>query len=499
MSIYYVRKSGNDSNAGTSAGAAWLTISKALGASGISSGDTVYIGLGVYREKVICNLTSPVAETFVIGDVLGTYTSDAPGEIRITNYLTNDTTAPTDQPLLDLNGKDYLTFQHINFYGHWIGSDGTYPIDGFTIAGTSHITFTECVFSGQFVSASVAAYLYFKGTADTPAYWTIDKCYFFMPGLNAIVFNYVVTNTVDFDANIVVSNCVCVFANKFFIVLAGTGGTPRYQACGEIVKDCTLFVDSTAFYYQANTSTRVPSIPAKFYGNVVVVGGSGVESALIAEGTGQLLEDYNIISASNLYTNVSAGANSITNGSRALLFHTGQEFQLGQRARPVFSPTEGSPLLGFGTHSLATSVDILNRPRPAGGQSTLNAVGAYERHDTGVEDTSVYDSAPSSMKIIGPGDHDFEIPVNSLTAVNLTVMVRYNGDHGATNKPQVQVLADSLLGVNAETLTMTEAADTWEMLEFSSFTPLRYGIVKLRCISRAAAGNGIAYFDSITV
>ena len=69
MATYYVRKTGSDSNAGTSAGAAWLTIGKALGASGIASGDTVYIGAGVYREAVTVNMTSATAETKVIGDV----------------------------------------------------------------------------------------------------------------------------------------------------------------------------------------------------------------------------------------------------------------------------------------------------------------------------------------------------------------------------------------------------------------------------------------------
>src|SRR3989337_2070472 len=103
MSLYYVRTSGSDLNDGTTPATAWCTIGKALGASGISSGDTVYIGSGVYREKVNCNLVSPTAETFVIGDMLGEHTGDVPGQIRLTNYLTNDKTAPTDQALLELN------------------------------------------------------------------------------------------------------------------------------------------------------------------------------------------------------------------------------------------------------------------------------------------------------------------------------------------------------------------------------------------------------------
>ena len=56
MTNYFVRKNGSDAAAGTSAGAAWLTLGKALGAAGIASGDTVYIGAGVYREAVTAAL-----------------------------------------------------------------------------------------------------------------------------------------------------------------------------------------------------------------------------------------------------------------------------------------------------------------------------------------------------------------------------------------------------------------------------------------------------------
>ena len=100
MANFYVRTSGSDLNDGTTPATAWRTIGKALGASGISSGDTAYIGSGTYREGVACNLTSPTAETSIIGDILGQYTGDAPGEIRLTNYLTDDFTIPTNQSLL---------------------------------------------------------------------------------------------------------------------------------------------------------------------------------------------------------------------------------------------------------------------------------------------------------------------------------------------------------------------------------------------------------------
>jgi len=54
MATYYVQPNGADSNTGLgpSSGTAWRTVQKALGATGVTSGDTIYIAPGTYRETV---------------------------------------------------------------------------------------------------------------------------------------------------------------------------------------------------------------------------------------------------------------------------------------------------------------------------------------------------------------------------------------------------------------------------------------------------------------
>ena len=54
MATYYVRPDGNNSNSGTgpASNQAWATIQKALGSTGIGSGDTLYIAPGLYGEQV---------------------------------------------------------------------------------------------------------------------------------------------------------------------------------------------------------------------------------------------------------------------------------------------------------------------------------------------------------------------------------------------------------------------------------------------------------------
>jgi hypothetical protein len=149
------------------------------------------------------------------------------------------------------------------------------------------------------------------------------------------------------------------------------------------------------------------------------------------------------------------------------------------------------------TASSVPDVDALNRPRPAGGQSALKAAGAYERHDTAIKEETVFDVTPG-IKIVGPGDHDFYIPVDA-TATTISVKARYDTNHGSTNKPQAILLAAPEIGITAETKTMTEAADTWEQLVFTQFTPTAKGVVTVRLVSRAAAGNGVAYFDTFAI
>ncbi len=73
---YYVRRTGSDSNPGTSAARAWRTISKA--ASTMVAGDRVYVGAGVYSETVGPRNDGTAANPIrYIADSRGTFTGDA--------------------------------------------------------------------------------------------------------------------------------------------------------------------------------------------------------------------------------------------------------------------------------------------------------------------------------------------------------------------------------------------------------------------------------------
>ena len=62
MAIYYIKPAangGSDSNNGLSTSTAWATVSKAVSATGMSSGDTAYVAPGVYSSLIKSNV-SPV-------------------------------------------------------------------------------------------------------------------------------------------------------------------------------------------------------------------------------------------------------------------------------------------------------------------------------------------------------------------------------------------------------------------------------------------------------
>ena len=439
-------------------------------------------------------MTSATGETKIIGDPAndqGFKTSGgvlvAPGDVIWTAYTTNDTTAPAATPPLILNGRDFLTFQNILLSG---GSDSNRNIVNAVTTNSVNITFRDCAFIANRPDSTAIVYV---GLADVASNWIIDRCFFNIMCNNAVISVSLPTSaSADYDTNFLVQNSTMIGSALVGVVVVPSGAG-AFKGGGVDVFNCSYYGGGPILFTNgANLST---SIPCTVY-NSVIVSGAGI--GIRANTSGQVLEDNNHIRAATPRTNVTAGGASISDGSHALLIEMGQAYVMGRSPhRPYFSPAAGSPLLGRGATAGGPTVDLLNRPRPAGGASTSYAWGAYERHDTAARETSVIDAGSNAIKITGPGDHDFLIPVDA-TSTTITVRARYDTNHATTNKPQAAILNGEEIGVATETKTMTAAIDTWETLTFSAFTPSAQGFVTLRLISRSAAGNGIAYFDTVT-
>lgn len=487
MTTYYVRKTGADAAAGTSAGAAWLTIGKALGAAGIASGDTVYIGAGTYREVVTVAMTSATVETFVIGDVDGVKTGDA-GEVIWTAYTTNDSTAPSSSSLLTTNARDFLTFQRLTM----VGGSAIYLID--VSIGSVSIKLQDCLVLGNAGSGGTIL-IGHETTFGVAANITIERCLLRAGRSTAIIITLATGTGSDYDANVVIRNClVQAWANGDCIRITSSGAGSQ-EGGG-------VYVYNNSLIGQANNSsggvstqtTKVGgstfTFPAQVRNNVVVGGLSAGES-------GALVENYNHVVAATTHTNVTAGANTITNLNRAMLLSFGQERQIGSQPRPWGEPMTGSPYLGFGNDGTYTSAeDIRGDPRPAGGATATKGIGAYERGNTFAKETGTVRTGSNAISITGPGYQDFQLPV-AASSTTVTVYVRWDATYAGT-KPKMQVLNGTEAGVADATATATGSSGAWEQLSLN-FTPTSAGIVTIRLLSSDTNGGGKMFADDFAV
>lgn len=481
MADRFVRKTGSDSNNGNSAATAWLTIGKALGAAGAASGDVIYVGAGSYRETVSVAMTSPAAETRVVGDVDGAKTGDA-GEVILTAYTTDDTTAPAAAAALSLAGRDNLTFERITFIG---GNAGPSCVNADTAVSTG-VTFRECAF----IPGSKNWIIGVTGSAGVALNWTIERCRWLQLAGQAGLVVVLPTHSAGYDANVQVRNCLLASGSMGIAVYLATSGALAGKPGGVDLLDNTFLGNQYAlFIADANYSTTVPSVVE---GNLIPC-----DNGLLANVSGQIAENWNWLLGLTPRTNVSAGANSLATHARALLVSLGQEAVVGSRPRPFLTPLAASPLLGWNGRSSPLSVDLLNRPRPSGGGSLTPAVGALERHDTAARETTTVRTGSNAVAIAGPGSHEFEVAVPA-AATTVGVYGRYDSNHGATTKPQLMVVNGGECGVADATATMTAAADTWQQMTLS-FTPTAAGVVTVRLVARPAAASGKAFFDDFSV
>jgi len=336
MAIYYVRQTGNDANSGLSPALAWRTLNKALGAAGIADttvANTVYIGAGVYRETVTVGMTNATAEQSFIGDVDGSKTGDA-GEIQMTSYIINDRSLPSTTIVMDLSGRDFLTFKNIIFISMVTSSS-----NGVIAANTStDIKFLKCCFFGtaNTVSGGINITVNFGVSAN----WLIDSCIFIISSSssNRPAINVALTtgNGNDYNANIRIKNCLHI--GGCFVAVSSIGSSNQ-EGGGVIIENCNIMGMSTATFPIISTVTnRVGGsnfkYPVQVFNCYIFGGSTGVNASEL----GNIIENHNIIHTITPRSNVLIGQNTISNTSMSPLLEFGQSFLYNLKPRPFGIP-----------------------------------------------------------------------------------------------------------------------------------------------------------------
>lgn len=480
MTTYYVRTDGSDGNAGTGTGtgSAWATIGKALGASGIASGDTVHIMPGTYREVVTVAMTNPTAETIIRGDTDGSIFG-SPGRVTMTAWTTNDTTAASSSDVLDLGGRDYLTIKNITFV-RGAGMCLDMPTSG---GGYSqNINVINCSFRNGGTSASNYS-MRINVEAGVTSNILIDGCFWAADGTPAIAMDARL-HSGDYDVGIIIRNCVVQSrtSSGLFWVNAGSGAGLPY---GYLIENCLLLAAITT-----TTNVRSATKGVSVYGCTIVTGST---TALNAATSGQIEENYNIIGATTPRANVTAGGNSVTAYNNAT-WHAGDEWMHHEPFRPYGMPRLSSPLIAFDGHSSPPSTDMFGVTRP--GATYKNSAGAMEPWKAQKE-TSTVRTGSNGLSITGYGHIEFRVPVSD-ASTTISVYARFDTTYaGTTAKPAMRVIDDGA-GVTTAVDTMTSALDTWEQLSLT-FTPTRKGYVMVRFEGFSDAAGGKSFWDDWSV
>ena len=225
MAIYYVRTDGNDSNTGTGSGSgqAWQTIAKALGATGIGSGDTLYIAPGDYRQNAQITVGGTyTAPTFVYGNPTASqFSGITPGRVLITTRLISDTgTSNVNQYLIVMTSNNYLNFENLVF--ETATNRGL-----FNVTNCIEIKWRKCLFMNCGLNGAIDV---FDTTVNgLTKNYLLQQCHFIGFG-NAMLYNDTSIGknspaVQDYVYGLTVDRCVCIGSSNASFNLQGANAT----------------------------------------------------------------------------------------------------------------------------------------------------------------------------------------------------------------------------------------------------------------------------------
>ena len=337
MATYYVRSGGSDGNTGLGAGTgqAWATIGKALGATGITGGDTLYIAAGTYREVVTIGGTYSSA-TYIYGDPTSSlFSGVTAGEVRITPSGSDN--AVSTSFALTATSKNNLNFRDL-------------IIGGMNITTSSNMTIERCLLFST--SATTQAFVFTNTYPPVNYNTTIKQCIVTgtVAGIEYKYSNY----SAPWTAGLYISDCFITGLNAVYI--NNTSVFLAYPAGSVIVYNSVLMGYIPWNMPSGYQTTATSGNNIKLYNCLVYATGT---YAFYNGQNSNMDENYNRIYGVNTRTFAAQGANTTVASWSGLEF--GQSLLQGYGPLQIFGNTFNSPNATAGTASGAPVVDMYNQ------------------------------------------------------------------------------------------------------------------------------------------
>jgi hypothetical protein len=369
MATYYVSTStGNNGNNGTSPLTPWATLTYALGGTtAVTSGDTIYVAPGVYRQNVVIGITNPTTNTKIIGSTDGSIFTNVPvGYVRITSAI-SDNGSFSGQTLTGTT-KNYIWLENLLFEG------------SVQLLTSANMTFTNCSFYGP---------VYITSPSGLATNATINKCIFVYTGVpvgNGLALYIQGTGTATTGGNVIQS---CIFHNYYSPAI---GAVLLGDSTGNLIYNCSFFGAAGRAIWStvANNVQVYNSLFCGYYST----------AALGAGASGQITSNYNrFVVSGTVANNVTVGANSIiSTASIGVDFGSAYQFAL-----PPLQPMgsfASSPNAGVGTATGALAYDTFGKTwsgaSPDAGGVTYAPIGTTSFYFPSERNASAITIAPGS-------------------------------------------------------------------------------------------------------
>jgi hypothetical protein len=375
MATYYVRPDGNDSNTGLGSTTilAWKTLQKALSATGISSGDTVYIAPGRYNEAVTVAMTSATITTRIVGDPTASQFSGlGAGEVLWTGLTSAG--VKSINFLLSMTSKNYLSFENIHFEAPSTGGV-TASINCTTCTNTS---FIRCQFTEPTIGSGNIIFI--SSPASTALNFTLDSCH--------IIYN---RNNSNRGVSLLGQNVADNSVIKNCIIMCHQGNSIGQANLQCKVYNNTFIGSGTGYENQGGSA----SFQSAIRNNLFI----GCIYGIYSNTSNVVTENYNrFIAVQNILTNVTALGNSSTQGGFGIFgaYALQQGLVFGQ----MFGTNQSSPNTSFGIATDAPTTDMYgvawSGTSPDAGSATLRSIGAIGNYLPTERNASTITIAPGS-------------------------------------------------------------------------------------------------------